>query len=128
MLSLLNAGQMERGAQEFVDTLAFGPGAWNGLPQPMRDTFIQNAPTFLDECNDPDGLRLDLSSLCAFDRRSLVTTGTDSPAFFKPITQAVAEALPASTFHTFEGAGHVPHASHPALYAKTVRQFLRRQI
>ncbi|MCA1648178.1 MAG: alpha/beta hydrolase [Chloroflexi bacterium] len=106
-----------------VETVAFGPGAWSTLPQPIRETFIRNAPTFLDESNDTEGLTLDLSSLAAFDRPSLVTTGTESPPFFKPITAAVAEALPSSTLHTFEGAGHVPHLSHPALYVDTVRQF-----
>ena len=111
------------GAQRFVETVAFGPGAWSGLPQSIRDTFIRNAPTFLDETNDPEGLTLDVSSLGAFDRPSLVTTGTESPPFFKPITGAVAEALRSSTFHTFEGAGHVPHLSHPVLYVDTVGQF-----
>jgi pimeloyl-ACP methyl ester carboxylesterase len=114
---------MEAAAERFVDTVAFGPGAWSALPRPMRDTFIQNAPTFLDESNDPEGLTLDLRSLAAFDRPSLVTAGTESPPFFKPITAAVADALPSSTYYTFEGAGHVPHLSHPALYVETVGQF-----
>jgi pimeloyl-ACP methyl ester carboxylesterase len=109
VVDLLRGGQMEAAARRFVETVAFGPGAWDNLPQAMRDTFIRNAPTFLDESNDPDGLTIDLSSLRAFERPSLVTTGTESPPFFKPITAAVAEALPCSTSHTFQGAGHVPH-------------------
>jgi pimeloyl-ACP methyl ester carboxylesterase len=44
----------------------------------------------------------------------LITSGTESPPFFKPIAQAVAEALPSSTMRTFEGAGHVPHLSTPS--------------
>jgi Na+-driven multidrug efflux pump len=36
-----------------------------------------------------------------------VTNGTQSAPFFTPITATVGEALPSSTFHTFEGAGHV---------------------
>ncbi len=126
VVELLRAGQMEAAAQRFVETVAFGPGAWSTLPQPIRETFVRNAPTFLDESNDPEGLTLDLSSLAAFDRPSLVTTGTDSPPFFKPITAAVAEALPSNTVHTFEGAGHVPHLSHPVLYVDTVGQFCQR--
>ena len=122
VVELLKAGEMEAGARRFVETLAFGPGAWDSLPQPMRDTFVRNAPTFLDEINDPEGLTVDLSSLHAFDRPSLVTTGTESPPFFKPITEAVAQALPSSTSHAFEGAGHVPHVSHPAVYVKIVGQ------
>jgi pimeloyl-ACP methyl ester carboxylesterase len=123
VVDLLRAGQMEAAARRFVETVAFGPGAWSTLPQPIRNTFIQNAPTFLDETNDSEGLTLDLSSLGAFNKPSLVTTGTESPPFFKPIAAAVADALLSSTFHTFEGAGHVPHLSHPALYVETVGQF-----
>jgi pimeloyl-ACP methyl ester carboxylesterase len=123
VVELLKAGKMEPAAERFVDTVAFGPGAWSTLPRPIRDTFIQNAPTFLDESNDPEGLTLDLTSLAAFDRPSLVTAGTESPPFFKPITAAVADALPSVTLRTFEGAGHVPHLSHPELYVDTVGQF-----
>jgi pimeloyl-ACP methyl ester carboxylesterase len=123
VVELLRAGQMEAAAERFVETVAFGPGAWSTLPQPIRETFIRNAPTFLDESNDPEGLTLDLSSLGAFDKPSLVTTGTNSPPFFKSITSAVADALPSVTVRTFEDAGHVPHLSHPALYVETVGQF-----
>ena len=123
VVELLRAGQMEAAAERFVETVAFGPGAWRTLPRPIRDTFVRNAPTFLDEINDPDGLTLDLSSLAAFDRPSLVTSGTESPPFFTPIAAAVAEAMPSTTVYTFVGAGHVPHLSHPALYVETVGQF-----
>ena len=123
VLELLSAGQMEAAAQRFVETVAFGPGAWAGLPQPIRETFIQNAPTFLDESNDPEGLTLDLGSLRAFAGPALVTRGTESPLFFKPIATAVTEALPSSTAHTFEGAGHVPHPTHSGKYRETVRWF-----
>jgi pimeloyl-ACP methyl ester carboxylesterase len=128
VVELLRAGQMQGAAQRFVETVAFGPGTWSTLPQPIRDTFIGNATTFLDESNDPEGLTLDLSSLRVFDRPSLVTTGTESPPFFKPITGAVAEALPSVSVQTFEGAGHVPHLSHPAVYVDTVGQFCREAV
>jgi pimeloyl-ACP methyl ester carboxylesterase len=128
VVELLRAGHLEGAAQRFVDTVAFGPGAWECLPQPIRDTFIRNAPTFLDETNDPEGLRLDLNSLHAFEKPALVTNGTESAPFFAPITAAIAEALPSSTLHTFEGAGHVPHLSHPGLYVETVGPFCRQAV
>ncbi len=56
VVELLKAGEMQAAAERFVETVAFGPGAWQTLPEPVRDTFIRNAPTFLDESNDPDGL------------------------------------------------------------------------
>ena len=122
----LRAGEREAAAQRFVETVAFGPGAWDMLAEPIRATFVQNAPTFLDETNDPEGLTIDLSSLQHFDRPALVTAGTASPPFFKPIAELIAEALPRSTFQTFDGAGHVPHLSHPQQYVQTVRQFCRQ--
>jgi pimeloyl-ACP methyl ester carboxylesterase len=127
VVELLRAGQMEAAARQFVETLAFGPGAWDALPQAVRETFVRNAPTFLDEANDPEGLTIDLGSLQAFDKPALVTMGTSSPPFFKPIAEVVAKALPQSTTHVFEGAGHVPHLSHPQQYVQTIRQFCSRR-
>lgn len=38
-----------RAARQFVEEVAFGPGAWeNELPAEMRAVFVQNAPTYLD--------------------------------------------------------------------------------
>jgi len=126
VVELLKMGEMQTAAERFVETVAFGPGAWATLPGRVRDTFIRNAPTFLDECNDPEGLTIDLNSLQVFDTPALVTRGTESPPFFKPIAEAVAQALPLSTLHIFEGAGHVPHLSQPGPYAETVGRFCRQ--
>ena len=46
--SLLRSGDMTGGARRFVESIAFGPGAWNQLPQATRDTFV-------DECADLAG-------------------------------------------------------------------------
>jgi len=126
VVGLLKTSEMQAAAERFVETVAFGAGAWETLPDSVRNTFIRNAPTFLDESNDPEGLGIDLNSLRAFDKPALVTRGTESPPFFKPITEAVAEALPLSTFHSFEGGGHVPHLSEPGTYVQTVGQFWRQ--
>src|SRR5262249_43367904 len=68
VIELLQAGENQAAARRFVETIAFGPGAWDTLPQSIRDTFIRNAPTFLDETRDPEGLTIDLDSLRSFDR------------------------------------------------------------
>jgi pimeloyl-ACP methyl ester carboxylesterase len=65
--TLLAAGDMEAGARLFVEEIAIGPGAWEKLPAKMRGTFVFNAPTFLDECRDPDDSTMDLAALAAFD-------------------------------------------------------------
>jgi hypothetical protein len=53
-LELIGQGRHKDGARLFMETVAFGPGAWDQLPEPVRDTFMFNAPVFRDEQADPD--------------------------------------------------------------------------
>lgn len=126
VLDDLRAGRMEDGARKFVETIAFGPGAWDTLPPGMRKTLILNAPTFLDESNEPDSLSpVDASALSQFDRPALVTQGDTSAPFFPLIVESVAAALPRARRHTFHGAGHVPHVSHPEEFVRIVGGFVQ---
>jgi len=97
VVELLAAGDMARGARRFVEDLAFGPDAWDQLPPQAQETFIANAPTWLDESRDPDALTIDLATLENFERPTLVTQGDASPPMFKPIAQRVADAMPAAS-------------------------------
>jgi pimeloyl-ACP methyl ester carboxylesterase len=124
VVGTLAAGDLEAGAHRFVDEIAFGPGAWDGLPQEVRAIFVENAPTFLDECRDPEQLVIDLSTLAAFSRPALLTQGSESPAPFGRVLDLVIEALPATRRATIAGAGHVPHITHPDAYVETVTRFL----
>jgi pimeloyl-ACP methyl ester carboxylesterase len=123
---LLQAGDMRAGAQLFVETIAFGPGAWAQLPQPVRDTFIYNAPTWLDELQEPQSLNLDLERLSAFSGPALLSFGGASPPFFPMVVEQVARALPHAQRHQFPHAGHVPHLSHPQEYVDLVVGFISR--
>lgn len=114
-------GEMAAAAERFVDDVALGPGAWAGLPESLRAVLVNNAPTFLDETRDPEALMLDVAALGAFDRPLLLTGGSESPPPFAPVLDALARALPQARRHTFDGAGHLPHQSHPAAYAAQVR-------
>jgi pimeloyl-ACP methyl ester carboxylesterase len=123
----LESGDHAGGAQLFVETVALGPGAWeNQLTPEMREIFIANAPTWLDETHDPDALLLDLPKLAAFRRPTLLTEGDASPPFFTRVLDLVAAALPTPERATLQGAGHVPHLSHPAAYVESVVAFTRR--
>jgi pimeloyl-ACP methyl ester carboxylesterase len=124
VLGLLERGEDEAGARLFVETLAFGPGAWEQLPVDVRRTFVANAPTFLDENREPDASSLDLASLGSFPHPALVTHGTASPPFFHAVVARIAAALPHAARSAFEGAGHVPHVSHPREFVDTLRRFL----
>jgi pimeloyl-ACP methyl ester carboxylesterase len=122
---LVATNECEQAAKLFVETIAFGPGAWQQLPDRVRQTFIYNAPTFLDEIHDPDNLEFDLSKLSGFDKPSLFSNGTKSPPFFLMCLDEIAKSLPHAKRFVFDGAGHVPHMSHPEQYVQTLKQFCR---
>ena len=122
---MLNAGDMEGGARQFAETIALGPGAWDEqLPPEARQTFINNAPTWLDETRDPDALTLDTTALARFSRAVMLSTGTESPPLFGPVIARLAEVLPGAQKRTFQGAGHIPHQTHPDEFVDAVTQFI----
>ncbi|MGH7472109.1 MAG: alpha/beta fold hydrolase, partial [Longimicrobiales bacterium] len=124
VVSLLTAGESTEGARQFVETIAFGPGAWAELPQQVRETFVFNAPTWLDEVHDPEALEIDLTGLRRFAPPALLTIGDESAPFFPPVVNRVAAAMPKAKTRTYAGAGHVPHLSHPAEYVRVVTEFI----
>jgi pimeloyl-ACP methyl ester carboxylesterase len=125
---LLEAEDNEGASRLFVETIAFGPGAWEQqLPTEMRKVFIFNAPTFLDEIRDSDALQMDLDALSGFDGPALLTSGTESAPFFGPVVDMVAASLPRSERVTIDGADHVPHISIPARYVELVRTFAQTE-
>jgi pimeloyl-ACP methyl ester carboxylesterase len=125
VVELLEAGEDEAGAKQFVETVAWHPGAWEEeLTPEMRDVFTNNAPTFLDEAHDPDWQRIDLDQLAQFDRPALLTNGTVSPPFFAAIVGTLASALPQFRIETIESADHSPHQTTTDQYIDLVRRFV----
>ncbi|MEU3774866.1 alpha/beta hydrolase [Streptomyces sp. NPDC032472] len=125
VLAALSSGEPETAARQFVEDVAFGPGAWEQLPDPVRRTFTANAPTFADEQADPDWAALDLGRLGGFTGPVLLTTGTESPPWFPVIRDKVAGAFGGrAERHIFEGAGHVPHLTHPEAYVDRLTAFI----
>lgn len=124
VIEILTAGDFTGGARQFVETIAFGPGAWPALPQETRDIFVFNAPTWLDETRDPEALEIDLSRLRAFSAPVLLTAGGQSPPFFPLVVGRIAEALAQAERHTFAEAGHVPHLSHPEEHVRVAMDFI----
>ncbi|MGZ3950639.1 MAG: alpha/beta fold hydrolase [Flavisolibacter sp.] len=123
VVDLIVTNEYEQAAKLFVETIAFGPGAWKELPDNVKQTFIFNAPTFLDEIRDPSNLEFDIQSLSGFHGPALLTHGSESPPFFTMALNLIAQAIPQAKRLEFKGAGHVPHLSHPEQYVQTVRQF-----
>jgi pimeloyl-ACP methyl ester carboxylesterase len=119
------SGDHAGAAEQFVETVALGPGMWAQVPPEVRQTFIENAPTFLDEASDAEQLAFDLDWLRAFSPPALLTRGDQSPPTFAPVVAKLAEALPRVEVVTFLGAGHIPHATHPEAYVEAIMAFTR---
>jgi pimeloyl-ACP methyl ester carboxylesterase len=116
----IRAGDHAGAAEQFVDTVALGPGMWAQVPEQDQQILIANAPTFLDETTDPDQLTLDLDRLGSIARPVLFTVGDQSPPTFAPVVARLAQALPHAQVVRMAGAGHIPHVSHPDSYVEAV--------
>ena len=71
----LRAGDIEGGTRRFVEEVALGPGAWEQLPEEVRQMNMNNAPTFLGEVQDPKAADFDVSALLRFSSPVLLTEG-----------------------------------------------------
>lgn len=123
--------RVERGdalgaAEQFVEEVALGPGAWELLPQPLRETMVDSAQTFVAEQQDPMWASVELDELASIECALLLTQGDQSPAWFRPIVAKLAEAIDQAEVHTYRGAGHAPHLTHPSDYLARVTDFLSR--
>jgi pimeloyl-ACP methyl ester carboxylesterase len=123
VIGMLEIQDYPAAAREFVETIAFGPGAWEQLPPERQEMFIFNASTWLDEMRDPESLSINLDQLRAFSAPALLTLGGQSPPFFPLVVKQIAEKMPRAVTSTFLGAGHVPHLSHPDEYVVEVTSF-----
>jgi pimeloyl-ACP methyl ester carboxylesterase len=121
----LEAGDLEGGARQFVDEIAFFPGAWDAAPGHIRQSFLSNALTWLDEMRDPEWATIDLERLASSSIPALLTRGDHSLPWFPRIIERLHAAMPrTSLVHTFAGAGHAPHATHPDEFVRVVRAFI----
>lgn len=116
------AGDHSGAAEQFVETVALGPGSWARLPPDNQRIMIENAPTFLHEANDPEALSLALDAVRRFTRPVLLTIGEESPPVFEPVVRKLAETLPGATVATLK-TGHIPQITHPDLYVETLTAF-----
>ena len=125
VVARIASGDHVSAAEQFVETVALGPGTWTQLPSELQHTLVANAPTFLDEANDPEQLAFDIEWIREFPRPALLTRGDQSPPFFAPIVDRLAQALPHGEVMTFPGAGHIPHVTHADAYAEAIVTFTR---
>jgi pimeloyl-ACP methyl ester carboxylesterase len=119
-------GDHEGAAQQFVEEVAFGPSAWeNELPPEMRAIFIHNAPTFLDELQDPKQLNIDEDALSHLELSVRLTQGSESPPTFAAVIDRLIVLIPHASRETIDGAGHAPQQTHPDRYVEVVTRAAR---
>jgi pimeloyl-ACP methyl ester carboxylesterase len=91
----------------------------------MRAIFIHNAPTFLDELQDPKQLRIDEDSLSHLELSVRLTQGSESPPTFPAVIDRLIELIPHASRATIDRAGHVPQLTHPERYVQIVTHAAR---
>ena len=83
MLELIERGEAETAAREFVENVAVGPGAWEMMTPEERASLVANADTFAGEQRDPEWADADLDAFSRITVPVLLTQGDQSPRFFK---------------------------------------------
>jgi pimeloyl-ACP methyl ester carboxylesterase len=120
-------GDHEGAARQFVEEVAFGPGAWeNQLPPEAKETMVNNAPTFLDELQDTTAMSVDEGALPKLGIPVRFTGGSESPPIFARVIDRLVELVPGATRETIEGTAHVPHMTTPDRYVEITTQALRQ--
>src|SRR4051794_34029854 len=119
----LEAGNPEGAACLYFDRIAATPDGWAGLGDETRSLLLANAPTYLDQCRDPEALGVDLGELAAFAGPALLTHGDRRPPFFKRIVEMVVAAMPGARSEAIPGSAHDPQTTHPGIYARRIEGF-----
>ena len=119
-------GDHEGAARQFVDEVAFGPGAWDEqLPPEVKEMFVRNAPTFLDELQDPSQLSIDEEALASLEMTVRLTQGSESPPVFARVIDRLESVIPHVVRETLDGAAHVPHLTTPRPYVEATTRAIR---
>ncbi len=120
-------GDHEGASRQFVEEVAFGPGAWeNELPPEVRAMFVRNAPTFLDELQDRNQLSIDKDALARLEIPVHLTEGSESPPVFINVIDRLVELIPRVSRETIEGAAHVPHLTTPERYIEVITRTVQQ--
>ena len=123
VIELFNQNDIEAAAKQYVDTIGIGVGAWDKLSDETQRVFISNALTWHNQMTDPDSIQFDKALLAKFKKPALLTNGQLSPVVFHKVTDMISKSIPHSKRIIYQGAGHVPHITHPQKYIEVIRNF-----
>ncbi len=114
-----------RAVQYFIDEVAIGPGAWDQFPEELRNILESNTATVADDLRDSlDRDSVDIDSLADTSIPLLISTGSQSPVLEVAAANELARLLPAARLQRLDGTGHIPHRTHPDLYATRLIEFI----
>ncbi len=128
VLARIARGDVEGAARQFVEQVALGPGAWELLPEPLRETMIDTASTFAAEQRDAHWASVDPVGLSQIQCPVLLTQGDQSPPWFSGIVAKLADLIDGAEVWTYRGAGHAPHVTNPGDYLAAATDFLARSL
>lgn len=127
VVEIIGQKRYEDAAQYFVDNIGLGPGAWDRLPQLVRDGFSANATTYLGDASEAFEPRaVDWAAIRDMGVPILITKGTVSPPYNIAAVDQLARKLPDAEVKIIEGAGHIAYRSHPDIWSEGVLEFLGR--
>jgi pimeloyl-ACP methyl ester carboxylesterase len=125
VLDMIARSEHRRAVQYFIDEVAIGPGAWDQFPEELRNILESNTATAADDLRDSlDRHSVDLDSLAGSGIPLLISTGSESPALEVAAANELARLLPAASLQRLVGTGHIPHRTHPDVYAATLTEFI----
>lgn len=122
---LVAAGEHREAARYFVEEVAIGPGAWEQFPEELRIIITANAMTVPDDLKDGwDAGSVDIVAVAASEVPILISSGSASPKMEAAAAVELKRRLPAARFEVIEGAGHIPHRTHPDEYSRMLTAFI----
>lgn len=122
---LIAAGEHREAARYFVEEIAVGPGAWGQFPEELRDIITANATTVPDDLRDGwDAESVDIAAVAVADVPILISSGSASPKMEAAAAVELSRRVPMARFEVIEGAGHIPHRTHPDEYARMLAAFI----
>lgn len=123
ILERIASGDHAGAAEQFTNEFVLGPGGWARMPDDVRSSMIENAPTVPDEMGDPEVYSIDGEVLARYRGPVLITSGEHSPPIYTPLLDRLAELLPQAEHAVCPGASHLPHVTHPDDYVRAVLAF-----
>lgn len=122
---LIAAGEHREAARYFVEEVAVGPGAWDQFPEELRSIITANAATVPDDLRDGwDAGSVDVEALAVSSVPLLISSGSASPKMEAAAAVELNRRLPAARLEVIEGAGHIPHRTHPDHYTAMLTAFI----